>query len=118
MKKCCVKCCMNDRMVDPAKFRFKMVTVEELSLDSFKRVPRETWALESENTYKGSSGKVYPWTCRGCTKKKLKGVSRRERSKVERVGTLCQCMLQSVIGAPLAFSGVGDKETRSTCCYQ
>ena len=88
MKKCCVKCCMNDRMVDPEKFRSKMVTVKELSLDSFKHVPLETWALEPENTYKGANGKVYPWTCRGCTKKKLKGVSRLEKPKAEQVGTL------------------------------
>ena len=60
-------------MVDPEKFRSKMVTVKELSLDSFKHVPLETWALEPENTYKGADDKVHPWTCRGCTKKKLKG---------------------------------------------
>jgi hypothetical protein len=82
-----------------------MVTVEELSLDSFKHLPLETWALEPENTYKGANGKVYPWTCRGCTKKKLKGVSRREKPKAEQVDTLCLFMLHSVIGAPLAFSG-------------
>ena len=79
---------MNDRMVDREKFRGKMVTVKELSLDSFKHVPLETWALEPENTYECANGKVYPWTCRGCTKKKLKGVSERERLKAERVGTL------------------------------
>ena len=75
-------------MVDPEKFRSKMVTVKELSLDSFKHAPLETRALESENTYKGSSGKVYPWTCRRCTKKKLKDVSNNENVKAERVGTL------------------------------
>ena len=75
-------------MVDPEKFRSKMVTVKELSLDSFKHVPLETWALEPENIYKGANGKVYPWTRRGCTKKKLQGVSNNENVKAERVGTL------------------------------
>ena len=76
---------MKDRMVDAAKSQSKMVTVEELSLDSFKHLPLETWALEPENTYKGANGKVYPWTCRGCTKKKLKDVSNNENVKAERV---------------------------------
>ena len=88
MKKCCVFGCIKDRMVDFAKNQSKMVTVTELSLDSFKHLPLETWALEPENTYKGANGKVYPWTCRGCTKKKLKGVSRLEKPKAEQGGTL------------------------------
>ena len=51
MKKCCVKCCANDKKVDFSKVQKQMVTVEELSLDSFKHLPLETWALEPENTY-------------------------------------------------------------------
>ena len=102
---------MNDRTVDPAKFRSKMVTVKELSLDSFKHLPLETWALEPENIYKDANGKVYPWTCQTCTKKKLQGVSERERLNAERVGTLCLSILHSVIE-------VGEKVTRSTCCHQ
>ena len=100
MKKCCVKICANDKKVDFSKVQKQMVTVKELALDSFKHVPLETWALEPENTYKGANGKVYPWTCRGCTKKKLKGVSRLEKPKAERVGTLCLSILHSVIRAP------------------
>ena len=52
MKKCCVKICANDKKVDFSKVQKQMVTVKELSLDSFKHVPLETWALEPENTYK------------------------------------------------------------------
>ena len=118
MKKCCVKFCANDKKVDFSKVQKQMVTVEELSLDSFKHLPLKTWAFEPENTYKGANGKVYPWTCQTCTKKKLQGVSERERLNAERVGTLCLSILHSVIGAPLAFSSVGEKVTRSTCCHQ
>ena len=88
MKKCCVKFCANDKKVDFSKVEKQMVTVEELSLNSFKHLSLKTWALEPENTYKGANGRVYPWTCRGCTKKKLKGVSRLEKPKAEQVGTL------------------------------
>ena len=119
MRKCCVKCCMNDRMVDPEKFRSKMVTVKELSLDSFNHVPLDTWALEPENTYKGENDKVHPWTCQTCTKKKLKGVSRREKPKAERVGTLCLSMLHSVIGAPcfLRLRARGGRSLRIRCSF-
>ena len=73
MKKCCVKICANDKKVDFSKVQKQMVTVKELSLDSFKHVPLETWALEPENTYKGENDKVHPWTCQTCTKKKAQG---------------------------------------------
>ena len=88
MRKCCVFGWIKDRMVDFAKSQSKMVTVKELSLDSFKHVPLETWALDPENTYKGANGKVYPWTCQTCTKKKLKSVSRLEKPKAEQAGIL------------------------------
>ena len=119
MKKCCVKCCMNDRMVDPEKFRSKMVTVKELSLDSFKHLPLETWALEPENTYKGENDKVHPWTCQTCTKKKLQGLSNNERLNAERVGTLCLSMLYSMIGAPcfLRLRTRGGRSLRIRCSF-
>ena len=110
---------MKGRMVDAAKSQSKMVTVEELSLDSFKHLPLETWALEPENTYKGANGKVYPWTCRGCTKKKLKGVSRLEKPKAERAGTLCLAMVEVPCWVRLRreeVAGVGVDVVGSTCC--
>ena len=125
MKKCCVKCCANDRMVDPEKFRSKMVTVKELSLDSFKHVPLETWALEPEATYKGENDKVHPWTCQTCIKKKLQGVSNNDNVKAKRVGTLCLSILHSVIGVRcfLRLRRRGGWSWRKGCsihfcCYQ
>ena len=60
MQKCCVFGCAIDKKVDFSKVQKQMMTVKELSLDSFKHVPLKPWALEPENTYKGANGKVYP----------------------------------------------------------
>ena len=86
MKKCCVKCCANDRMVDPEKFRSKMVTVKELSLDSFKHLPLETWALEPENTYKGANDKVFPRACQNHLLQAFKKKGKNAMRKSNRVG--------------------------------